>query len=245
LGSTIGAGSPEANRGEALPAARAPGLFSRVILVIDNRDSFTFNLVQALLGLGAEVVVRRSDRLSLRAVRELRPERILVGPGPGGPAAAGPSLEVVRRLSADIPTLGVCLGHQVIGAAFGGRIGPARALLHGESVAVEHDGRGVFAGLPSPLRQARYNSLAVLDEGLPDCLEVSARASDGDVMGLRHKERPLEGVQFHPDSVLSERGSELLANFLRAPIPAAPSGVATARRPRGAARRPHAAGSGA
>jgi len=184
-----------------------------MLLVLDNRDSFTFNLVQALSVLGAQVEVVRADRVTARDVARRAPERILIGPGPGAPRGAGCSIEVIASLA--VPILGVCLGHQALGAAFGARIGRARELVHGRAVAVRHDGRGVFRGLPSPLRCTRYNSLGVLADGLPECLEVSARSDDGDVMGLRHRELPLEGVQFHPESVLSEHGLELLSNFLR------------------------------
>ena len=185
-----------------------------MILVLDNRDSFTFNLVQALLRLGVEVTVRRSQGTTAEEVRLLAPDRILVGPGPGSPAGSGCSLEVIRGLGRTTPVLGVCLGHQAIAAAFGGRVTRARTLVHGGTVEVEHDGQGIFAGLPHPLRSARYNSLTVAEPGIPDCLHVSARAADGDVMGLRHREWPLEGVQFHPESVLSEGGARLLGNFL-------------------------------
>ncbi len=184
-----------------------------MILVLDNRDSFTFNLVQALYSLGAEVEVRRAGATSVREVLRLAPERVLIGPGPGRPEAAAVSLDLIGSLPADVPILGVCLGHQAIGVAFGARVERSRELVHGKAVVVQHDGRGVFRGLPSPLRQARYNSLAVLEDGFPDSLVVTARSPDGEILGLRHRERPIEGVQFHPESVLSERGLELLANF--------------------------------
>jgi anthranilate synthase/aminodeoxychorismate synthase-like glutamine amidotransferase len=186
---------------------------SRMLLVLDNRDSFTFNLAQALAVLGARVVVRRAADLSLREVAQLCPERVLIGPGPGRPEAAATSLAVLRQL--DLPMLGVCLGHQALALAYGGRVVRAREPVHGRVVSVEHDGRGVFRHLPSPLCGTRYNSLTVQAESLPDCLEVSARSADGEVLGLRHRQRPLEGVQFHPEAVRSERGLELLANFLR------------------------------
>jgi len=160
------------------------------------------------------VEVRRSDAIDVAAIRALGPERLLIGPGPGAPAKAGCSLEVVRALSPELPILGVCLGHQAIAAAFGGEIRRAPELVHGRAVAVSHDGHGVFRGLASPLRFTRYNSLTVAAETLPDCFEISATSADGDVMGLRHRELPLEGVQFHPESILSEEGPRLLANFL-------------------------------
>lgn len=186
-----------------------------MILVLDNRDSFTFNLVQALQVLGQAVEVRAARTSSLTAVRRARPERILIGPGPGTPAAATLSLAVVRTF-VDRPVLGVCLGHQALALALGARVERSPHPLHGSTTPVHHDGRGVFAGLPEPLRAMRYNSLTVVEATVPACLEVSARDAAGEVMGLRHRERPLEGVQFHPESVLSEHGLELLANFVRA-----------------------------
>jgi anthranilate synthase/aminodeoxychorismate synthase-like glutamine amidotransferase len=185
-----------------------------VLLVLDNRDSFTFNLVQLLASLGADVEVRRAATTSLDEVRALAPERILIGPGPGAPAAAALSLEVIRELSPRVPILGVCLGHQAIGHAVGARVERDPAPLHGSAVRIEHDGGGVFAGLPSSFRATRYNSLRVCADDLPDELALSARDERGAVMGLRHRSRPLEGVQFHPESILSERGAELMANFL-------------------------------
>lgn len=185
-----------------------------VILVLDNRDSFTFNLVQSLQGLGAEVAVRRTDAIDVDEVRRLRPERILIGPGPGAPAGAGCSLQVLAALAGDVPILGVCLGHQALGACFGAKIGPALELVHGRAVDVSHDGQGVFRGLASPLACTRYNSLTVLRAGLPDCLEVTAWSDDGDIMGLRHRRFALAGVQFHPESILSREGPRMLANFL-------------------------------
>ncbi|HEX6884077.1 MAG TPA: aminodeoxychorismate/anthranilate synthase component II [Planctomycetota bacterium] len=186
-----------------------------MLLLLDNRDSFTFNLAQAFEVLGQRVEVRPAASTSLAALARLRPQRLVIGPGPGRPEAARLSLEALRRFAPELPTLGVCLGFQAIGHAFGATVARAREPVHGRAVRVEHDGRGLFAGLPSPLALTRYNSLAVRAEGLPDCLEASARTADGDLMGLRHRQWPLEGVQFHPESVLSERGMELLANFLR------------------------------
>lgn len=187
-----------------------------MLLLLDHRDSFTFNLAQAFEALGARVEVRGARETSLRAVRRLRPERIVLGPGPGRPEAAELARAIVTELAPGIPTLGVCLGLQVLGHALGARIERSREPVHGRAVSVLHDRRGLFHGLPSPLAFTRYNSLAVRAEELPDCLEVSARDEAGEVMGLRHRTWPLEGVQFHPESVLSERGTELLANFLRA-----------------------------
>ena len=186
-----------------------------MILVLDHRDSFTFNIVQALQALGAEVVVARSTELSLPEVERMAPERIVLGPGPGSPDRATLALEILERETPQ-PVLGLCLGHQALGLAFGARIGRAATLVHGRAVQVEHDGRGLFRGLASPLALARYNSLTVLRDSVPSCLEVSAWSADGDVMGLRHRTRPVEGVQFHPESILSDEGAALFENFLRA-----------------------------
>jgi len=198
----------------------------RVILVLDNRDSFIFNLVQALLEVPAEVLCVRSDAVSWQEVRSLDPDAILVGPGPGEPAEAGCSEDVIRELSGDIPMLGVCLGHQAIATAFGGRVVRSAELVHGKTRAVQHDGRGVFAGAPSPIDMARYNSLTVDETCLPAELEVSARGPGGEIMGLRHRSRPLEGIQFHPESVLciDSGGRSLLDHFAQpfranAPLP--------------------------
>lgn len=186
-----------------------------MLLLLDHRDSFTFNLAQAFATLGARVEVRAARRTSLATLRRLKPTRLVLGPGPGHPQAAELALSALAHFAPHVPTLGVCLGFQVIGLACGARIARSREPVHGRAVEVEHDGRGLFAGLPNPLAFTRYNSLCVPAEGLPACLEVSARAADGELMGLRHRAWPLEGVQFHPESVLSERGLDLLANFLR------------------------------
>ena len=181
--------------------------------MVDNYDSFTYNLVHLFEELGAEVVVRRNDDIDVAEARALRPDRLVISPGPGRPVDAGVSVELIRELGPDVPTLGVCLGHQAIVEAFGGEIGQARALLHGKSTPVEHDGRGVFAGLPQRFDAGRYHSLAATR--VPDELEVSARTADGEVMGVRHRELPIEGVQFHPESVLTlPLGRELARNFL-------------------------------
>ena len=185
-----------------------------MILVIDNYDSFTYNLVQYLGELGAKPEVVRNDAVDLSGISAMRPERIVISPGPGTPDDAGVSLEVIRGLGSGIPILGVCLGHQAIGQAFGATVARARRQMHGKTSAVEHDGRGVFRGVPSPFSATRYHSLAVLADTVPEDLEITARADDGEVMGLRHRRWPVEGVQFHPEAILTEHGKILLANFL-------------------------------
>ena len=191
-----------------------------MILVIDNYDSFTYNLVQYLGELGATLQVARNDALDVDAVARLAPERIVISPGPGNPDQAGVSLEVIRRLGATTPILGVCLGHQAIGQAFGATVARARTQMHGKTSDIRHDGRGVFAGLSNPFVATRYHSLVVLPDTVPPDLEVTARAEDGEVMGLRHRRYPVEGVQFHPESILTVEGKRLLANFLGVPAPA-------------------------
>ena len=193
-----------------------------MLLVIDNYDSFTFNLVQyfgelaAQHPLAAELRVERNDALSVAELRDLKPDAILLSPGPGDPDQAGICLEVLKELSPEIPTLGVCLGHQALAQAYGGRVVRAAELMHGKTSPVMHRGEGVFAGLPQPLTATRYHSLIAERETLPECLEVTAWLEDNTVMGLRHRQYPhLQGVQFHPESVLTEAGHKLLANFLR------------------------------
>jgi len=183
-----------------------------LLLVIDNYDSFTYNLVHLFEELGADVRVFRNDAITVEDAEALQPTHLLISPGPGRPADAGVSIELIRRLGPRVPTLGVCLGHQAIVEAFGGEVGQAKALLHGKASQVEHDGRGVFAGLPQGLEAGRYHSLAATV--VPDELEVSARTHDGEVMGVRHRTLPVEGVQFHPESVLTPLGPELGRNFL-------------------------------
>jgi anthranilate synthase component 2 len=185
-----------------------------MLLMIDNYDSFTYNLVQYLGELGEEVVVRRNDEISLDEVAVMKPERIVVSPGPCTPGEAGISVPLIERFAGQIPLLGVCLGHQSIGQAFGGRIVHARELMHGKTSAIEHTGKGVFQSLPSPLQATRYHSLVIERDSLPDCLEVTAWSADGEIMGVRHKTLAVEGVQFHPESILTEHGHELLRNFL-------------------------------
>ena len=190
-----------------------------MILLIDNYDSFTFNLYQYLRELGAEVEVRRNDAVSVAEVRALAPERIVVSPGPCTPGEAGISVALIAELGPETPILGVCLGHQSIGAAYGAEIVRAPKLMHGKTSLVSHDRRGVFAGLPSPFTATRYHSLIVDEASLPDELEVTARSDDGLIMGLRHRSYPVEGVQFHPESILTEYGKDLLANFIGQPAP--------------------------
>jgi len=192
-----------------------------MILVVDNYDSFTYNLVQYLGELGAKLEVVRNDALDVDGVARLAPERIVISPGPGNPDQAGVSLDVIRRLGPSTPILGVCLGHQAIGQAFGATVARARAQMHGKTSEIRHDGRGVFTGLPNPFVATRYHSLIVLADTVPDELEITARAEDGEIMGLRHRRYPIEGVQFHPESILTVEGKRLLGNFLRSPAPAA------------------------
>ena len=183
------------------------------LLMIDNYDSFTYNLVHLFEELGAEVVTIRNDAITVDEAAALAPDRLVVSPGPGRPADAGVSIEVIRRLGETTPTLGVCLGHQAIVEAYGGTVGQARALLHGKASVVTHDGRGVYEGLPDELEVGRYHSLAATE--VPDELTVTAQTADGEVMGVRHARLPIEGVQFHPESVLTPLGPELARNFLR------------------------------
>jgi anthranilate synthase/aminodeoxychorismate synthase-like glutamine amidotransferase len=186
-----------------------------MILVVDNYDSFTYNLVQYLGELGAVVDVHRNDAIDVAGIAGLAPEGILISPGPGTPDEAGVTLAAVRELGARIPVLGVCLGHQAIGQAFGGSVVRAPRLMHGRTSPIEHGGTGVFAGLPSPFRATRYHSLIVAREDLPAELEITAWTAEGEIMGLRHRTLPIEGVQFHPESFLTEHGHAMLRSFLR------------------------------
>ena len=189
-----------------------------MVLVLDNYDSFTFNLVQYIGEAGKEVVVQRNDQTSVKEIERLGPERIVISPGPCTPQDAGISIEVVRHFAPTVPILGVCLGHQAIGAAFGGSVVRAKHIMHGKTSKVEHDGKGIFSGIESPLIATRYHSLIVAEEGLPKDLEISARTSDDQaevIMGLRHRKYPVEGVQFHPESVLTSAGKKLIQNFLQ------------------------------
>ncbi len=185
-----------------------------MLLMIDNYDSFTYNLVQYLAELGADVHVYRNDALTLDDIAALEPERIVISPGPCTPNEAGISVPLIRRFAGVIPLLGVCLGHQAIGQAFGGRIVRAQKVMHGKLSPVTHDGRGVFSGLPSELTVTRYHSLAIERASVPDELDVTATAADGEIMGVRHQSMPVEGVQFHPEALFTEYGKRMLANFL-------------------------------
>ena len=184
------------------------------VLLIDNYDSFTYNLYQYLGELGARTEVVRNDRLTLEDIEEMRPSQIIVSPGPGNPGDAGISKDAIRRFAGTVPILGVCLGHQCIGEVFGGIVEGAGEILHGKVSTITHDGRGVFAGIPSPLQATRYHSLAIRADSVPDVLEVSARSESGVIMGVRHRELPVEGVQFHPESILTPAGHDILRNFL-------------------------------
>jgi anthranilate synthase/aminodeoxychorismate synthase-like glutamine amidotransferase len=185
-----------------------------VLLILDNYDSFTYNLVQYFGELGCEPVVRRNDAISVDEIAKLKPTHICISPGPGRPAEAGISEEVVRRFASSVPLLGVCLGHQCIAEVFGGQVVHAERLMHGKTSEVHHDGSGVFAGLPNPFSATRYHSLIVAPETLPNELAVTAKTAEGEIMGLQHREFPLHGVQFHPESILTGQGKKLLANFL-------------------------------
>jgi len=186
-----------------------------MLLMIDNYDSFTYNLVQYLGELGEDVQVYRNDALTLEEIAAWKPQRIVLSPGPCTPSEAGICVPLIQRFAGEIPILGVCLGHQAIGQAFGGRIARARRVMHGKLSRIAHRGEGLFRGLPSPLAATRYHSLAIERASLPPCLEVTAESEDGEIMGVRHRELAVEGVQFHPEAILTEKGHELLANFLQ------------------------------
>ena len=189
-----------------------------MIFVLDNYDSFTYNLVQYFGELGEEVVVRRNDQITISEIEELRPDRIVISPGPCTPQDAGISINLIRHFAGRVPLLGVCLGHQAIGQAFGGKVVRAKSLMHGKTSSIEHDGKSIFAGIPSPMTATRYHSLIVQEKGLPDELEISAtchdRVGQRVIMGLRHRKFPVEGVQFHPESVLTEHGKQIVRNFV-------------------------------
>jgi anthranilate synthase component 2 len=190
-----------------------------MLLMIDNFDSFTYNLAQYFGELGAQVKVVRNDRISLAEVERLRPSQIVISPGPCTPGEAGVSLGVVGRFAGETPILGVCLGHQAIGQAFGGKVVRAQRVMHGKVSSVRHDGKGVFAGIPQAFAATRYHSLAVERASLPGCLEVTAESEEGEIMGLRHRTLPVEGVQFHPEAMLTEHGHAMLKNFLEGRAP--------------------------
>jgi anthranilate synthase component 2 len=185
-----------------------------MLLMIDNYDSFTYNIVQYFGQLGEEVQVFRNDRITLDEIERLNPARLVISPGPCSPEEAGLSVAAIRRFAGKIPLLGVCLGHQSIGATFGGRVVRSVALMHGKTSPIHHDGQGLFAGLPNPFNATRYHSLVVERESLPDCLEITAWVENGEIMGLHHRSLPVWGVQFHPESILTEGGMEILRNFL-------------------------------
>ena len=187
-----------------------------MLLMIDNYDSFTYNLVQYFGELGAEVNVYRNDAITLEQVAAWRPEKIVISPGPCTPTEAGISVPLIQRFAGEIPILGVCLGHQAIGQAFGGRIVRAGRVMHGKLSIIRHHGDGIFTGLNNPLTATRYHSLVIDRIGLPECLEVTAESEDGEIMGVRHRQLAVEGVQFHPEAILTEQGHEMLANFLNA-----------------------------
>jgi len=186
-----------------------------VILLVDNYDSFTYNLFQYLSELGAEVLVVRNDKITLEEMERLSPEGIIISPGPSTPLNAGISNDVIRHFEGRLPVLGVCLGHQCVGYAYGGRVGYAGEVMHGKSSMIYHDGGGVLAGLPSPFEAIRYHSLAIHREGLPDCLEITAWTDTGVIMGVRHRQYPVEGIQFHPESIMTKVGKQVLMNYLR------------------------------
>ena len=185
-----------------------------MILMIDNYDSFTYNLVQYMGELGADIRVERNDRISIDEIESLEPKKIVISPGPCTPAKAGISVEVIKCFSGKVPVLGVCLGHQSVGAAFGGEIIKAGKLMHGKTSEVRHDGKTLFKGLPNPFTATRYHSLVLNRKTLPDCFEITAESDDNEIMGIRHKELPVEGVQFHPESILTPDGKDLLKNFI-------------------------------
>ena len=186
-----------------------------MILVIDNYDSFTYNIVQYLGEMGSEIQVVRNNEVGVEEILERRPDQILISPGPCSPKEAGVSVETIQKLAGKVPILGVCLGHQSIGYAFGGKIIRAGKLMHGKTSQITHDGKGVFKGMPNPFKATRYHSLVIDKASLPDVLEVTATSEDGEIMGVRHKSLAVEGVQFHPESILTEYGKTLLANFIK------------------------------
>ena len=186
-----------------------------MVLVIDNYDSFTYNLYQYLSELGEQVEVYRNDKLTVAEVEALKPDRVVISPGPCTPNEAGISMELIQHMAGKVPVLGVCLGHQSMGQVFGGNVVRAGRLMHGKTSPIHHDGKGLFEGVPNPFEAVRYHSLLVEKESLPDCLEITAESDEGEIMGLRHKEFVVEGIQFHPESIMTRVGKDLLRNFLR------------------------------
>jgi anthranilate synthase/aminodeoxychorismate synthase-like glutamine amidotransferase len=186
-----------------------------MILMIDNYDSFTFNIVQYLGQMGEDVRVYRNDKITIDEIKKLKPQGIFLSPGPCSPREAGITVDVVREFHTTVPIMGICLGHQSIGYALGGEVVRADRIMHGKISPINHDGKTIFAGLPNPFTAGRYHSLLVRPETLPDCLEVSARTAEGEIMGLRHKQYPVEGIQFHPESVLTPQGKRIIRNFLK------------------------------
>jgi anthranilate synthase/aminodeoxychorismate synthase-like glutamine amidotransferase len=186
-----------------------------MLLVIDNYDSFTYNLVQYFGELGADPQVKRNDAITPGEVEKMKPQKIVISPGPGRPEEAGISMELIRKFGGKVPILGVCLGHQCMGEVYGGKVVRAGRLMHGKTSPIQHDGKGVFQGLPNPFEATRYHSLIVEKNSVPSCLEVCAETAEGEIMGLRHREYPVHGVQFHPESILSKEGKDLLADFLK------------------------------
>ncbi|MEK4248367.1 aminodeoxychorismate/anthranilate synthase component II [Paenibacillus sp. FSL W7-1287] len=186
-----------------------------MILVIDNYDSFTYNLVQYLGQLGEDIIVKRNDEIDIAGIEALAPDHIMISPGPCSPNEAGISLQVIDHFKGVIPMIGICLGHQSIGQAFGGEVVRAEQLMHGKTSQIHHDGKSLFEGLPSPFTATRYHSLIVRRESLPDCLEITAETEEGEIMGLRHKQYSIEGLQFHPESIITEHGLRMLENFLK------------------------------
>jgi anthranilate synthase/aminodeoxychorismate synthase-like glutamine amidotransferase len=186
-----------------------------MILMIDNYDSFTFNIVQYLGQMGEDVKVHRNDRITIAEIKRLKPQSIFLSPGPCSPREAGITVDVIREFYKDVPIMGICLGHQAIGYAFGGDVVRAGRIMHGKTSPIINDGKTIFAGLPNPFSAGRYHSLLVKRESLPDCLEISAETAEGEIMGLRHKEYPVEGIQFHPESVLTPQGKRIIKNFLK------------------------------
>ncbi len=188
-----------------------------MLLVIDNYDSFTYNLVQYLGEMGVDLQVHRNDRISLDEIRALKPERILISPGPCSPRESGLSNEIIRTFSPQIPTLGVCLGHQCIGHVFGAKVVVNYRMMHGKTSPIKHDGKELFEGIPNPFAATRYHSLVIQRDSLPECLEITAETAEGEIMGVRHKQYPIWGLQFHPESILTENGRQILQNFLSLP----------------------------